>query len=135
MSERLLFVTGHLAFPRLERILHALDETPFAWAICYVGVKVVALMTEVILLRRLPRPLAADRIILPGRFRGDLAALSLELGVPVERGPDEVNDLPAWLGRGGLAPDLSRYDIGIFAEIIDASIDQIVAEIILKAVP
>ena len=72
---------------------------------------------------------------MPGRFRGDLAALSLELGAPVERGPDEVKDLPVWLGRGALAPDLSRYDIGIFAEIIDALIDQVAAEIILKAAP
>ncbi len=121
MSERFLFVTGHLAFPRLERLLQSLGQTPFVWEICNIGVKVAALMTEAILLRRLPRPLSVDRVILPGRFRGNLDALTKELGVPVVRGPDEISDLPAYLGRGGAAPDLSRFDIRIFAEIVDAS--------------
>jgi dihydropteroate synthase-like protein len=121
MSERLLFVTGHLAFPRLERLMRAMGETPFSWEICNAGIKVAALMTEAILLRRLPRPLAADRVILPGRFRGDLDRLAADLGVAVVRGPDELNDLPAFLGRGGQPPDLSRYDLRIFAEIVDAS--------------
>ena len=121
MSERLLFVTGHLAFPRLERLLGSLGETPFVWEICNIGVKVAALMTEAILLRRLPRPLSADRVILPGRFRGNLDALTKELGVPFVRGPDEISDLPAYLGRGGAPADLTRYDIRIFAEIVDAS--------------
>jgi dihydropteroate synthase-like protein len=121
MSERLLFVTGHLAYPRLERLLRSLGETPFSWDIANIGVKVAALMTEAIILRRLPRPLNVDRIVLPGRFRGNLETLSNELGVPVVRGPDEINDLPVFLGRGGKAPDLSRFDIRIFAEIIDAS--------------
>jgi dihydropteroate synthase-like protein len=130
MSERLLFVTGHLAYPRLDRMLRSMGETPFAWEICNVGVKVAALMTETILLRRLPQPIRADRMILPGRFRGDLDALTYQLGVPVVRGPDEISDLPAFLGRGGAPPDLSRFDIRIFAEIVDASalsIDELVA--------
>lgn len=121
MSERLLFITGHLAYPRLERLLRAMGETPFSWAICDIGVKVAALMTEAIILRRLPRPVAADRIILPGRCRADLDHLSSELGAPVARGPDELNDLPTYLGRGGHAPDLSHFEIKIFAEIVDAS--------------
>jgi len=121
MSERLLLVTGHLAYPRLERLMRSLGETPFAWEIYNIGVKVAALMTESILLRRLPRPLNADRILLPGRFRGDIERLANELGVPVARGPDEISDLPIFLGRGARAPDLSRYDIRIFAEIVDAA--------------
>jgi dihydropteroate synthase-like protein len=121
MSERLLFLTGHLAYPRLERIMRSLGETPFTWEIRDIGVKVAALMTEAIILRRLARPVAVDRIILPGRCRADLAHLASELGVPVTRGPDELSDLPAYLGRGGQAKDLSRFSIRIFAEIVDAS--------------
>ncbi|WP_036264316.1 DUF6513 domain-containing protein [Methylocapsa aurea] len=120
MSERFLFLTGHLAYPRLDRLLRSLGETPFSWEVCDIGVKVAALMTEAIILRRLPRPVGADRIILPGRCRADLARLSSALNAPVMRGPDELSDLPAYLGRGGQARDLSRYDIRIFAEIIDA---------------
>jgi dihydropteroate synthase-like protein len=121
MSERLLFLTGHLAYPRLERLMRSMGETSFSWEICDIGVKVAALMTEAIILRRLARPVAADRIILPGRCRAGLALLSEHFGVPVARGPDELSDLPAYLGRGGQPKDLSRFSIRIFAEIVDAS--------------
>ncbi|HUZ91096.1 MAG TPA: DUF6513 domain-containing protein [Methylocella sp.] len=121
MSERLLLLTGHLAYPRLERLMRSMGETPFGWEICDIGVKVAALMTEAIILRRLARPVAADRIVLPGRCRADLTHLSSHFGVPVTRGPDELSDLPAYLGRGGQPKDLSRFSIRIFAEIVDAS--------------
>ena len=37
------------------------------------------------------------------------------------RGPDELSDLPVYLGRGGQVKDLSGFSIRIFAEIVDAS--------------
>ncbi|MGH6801047.1 MAG: DUF6513 domain-containing protein, partial [Methylocella sp.] len=121
MTERLLFLTGHLAYPRLERLMRSMGETTFSWQVCDIGVKVAALMTEAIIMRRLACPIPAERIILPGRCRADLARLSNRLGVPVTRGPDELSDLPVYLGRGGQDPDLSRFAIRIFAEIVDAS--------------
>jgi dihydropteroate synthase-like protein len=121
MSERLLFLTGHLAYPRLEKLMRSLGETSFRWEIRDIGVKVAALMTEAIILRRLARPVAANRVILPGRCRANLAHLADQLGVPVARGPDELSDLPEYLGRGGQPKDLSRFAIRIFAEIVDAS--------------
>jgi dihydropteroate synthase len=42
--------------------------------------------------------------------------------VAFEHGPEELADLPAYLGRGGAAPDLSRHDVRIFAEIVDAQL-------------
>jgi dihydropteroate synthase-like protein len=120
MSERLLLLTGHLAYPRLERLMRSLGETNFSWEVCNIGVKVAALMTEAIIMHRLARPVAADRVILPGRCRANLAHLSDYLGVPVQRGPDELSDLPVYLGHGGKAPDLSRFAVRIFAEIVDA---------------
>jgi dihydropteroate synthase-like protein len=119
--ERILLLTGHLACHRLEKLLVELGETPFAWSIFDVGVKVAALMTQQIISRRLPRPLNASRVLVPGRCRADLDRLAAEFGVPFERGPDELKDLPAYFGKGGRKPDLSRYDIRIFAEIVDAS--------------
>jgi dihydropteroate synthase-like protein len=121
MTERLLFLTGHLAHPRLERMVAGFGEAARGWRVHDIGVKVAALMTQEIILRRLPRPLEADRVILPGRCRADLDALSEAFGAPFERGPEEIADLPAWLGHGGAPPDLSRYDMRIFAEIVDAS--------------
>jgi dihydropteroate synthase-like protein len=120
MVERLLFLTGHLARPRLEKALASLGNPSFEWAIIDIGVKVAALMTQAIISHRLERPVAASRVVLPGRCRADLAALSAEFGVPFERGPDEVDDLPAYLGAAGRPPDLSRHDMRIFAEIVDA---------------
>jgi dihydropteroate synthase-like protein len=121
MAERILFLTGHLARPRLEKVLASLDGVGFEWSVFDVGVKVAALMTEAIISRRLPRPVNADRIILPGRCRADLDRLSTEFGVRFERGPEELKDLPAYFGKHGRGLDLSRQDMRIFAEIVDAS--------------
>lgn len=121
MSERILFLTGHLALPRLRRLLDGLGEAPFAWEITDIGVKVAALMTEPIVLRRLPRPVEADRVVFPGRAGLDEARLSEAFGVRFERGPDEIADLPRFLGLQGKPADLSRYDVRIFAEIVDAA--------------
>jgi dihydropteroate synthase-like protein len=120
MSERILFLTGHLARPRLEKVLASLDDPPFAWSIVDIGVKVAALMTEAIIARRLPRPVEASRVLVPGRCRADLDHLAAEFGVPFERGPDELKDLPRYFGKRGHPPDLSRHDIRIFAEIVEA---------------
>jgi dihydropteroate synthase-like protein len=128
--ERILLLTGHLAQPRLEKLMASLGATPFHWSVCDIGVKVAALMTQQIIANRLPRPVGANRVLLPGRCRADLDRLSAEFGVPFERGPDELKDLPGYFGKGGRAPDLSRHDTRIFAEIVDApqlGVDSILA--------
>ncbi len=121
MAESILFLTGHLAEPRLTKLLAGMGETGFEWRVFDIGVQVAALMTEPIILRRLPRPIAATRVLLPGRAGVDTARLSTAFGVTFERGPDELADLPAYLGQGGRPPNLSRHDMRIFAEIVDAA--------------
>jgi dihydropteroate synthase-like protein len=121
MSERILFLTGRLAEKRLEKVLQGMAPTAFDWSVFSVGVKVAALMTEPILMRRLPRPIDADRVVVPGRCRADLTRLAHEFGVSFQRGPDELKDLPMFLGKAGAALDLSRHALRIFAEIVDAS--------------
>jgi dihydropteroate synthase-like protein len=129
MAERILFLTGHLARGRLERVLREAN-LGFDWSIADIGVKVAALMTEAIIARRLARPVDAERVIVPGRCRADLQRLSTDFGVPFERGPDELKDLPSYFGKRGRGLDLTRHDMRIFAEIVDASalsVDAIVA--------
>jgi dihydropteroate synthase-like protein len=121
MRERILFLTGRLAQNRLEKVLQGMEPTAFDWSVFSVGVKVAALMTEPILMRRLPRPINADRVVVPGRCRADLTRLAQEFGVPFRRGPDELKDLPMFLGKAEAALDLSRHAVRIFAEIVDAS--------------
>jgi dihydropteroate synthase-like protein len=120
MAESILFLTGHLARPRLEAVLQGM-KAGFAWKVLDIGVKVAALMTEEIIARRLTKPVEADRVMLPGRCRADLERLSKTFGVPFVRGPDELKDIPAYFGRAARAADMTKYDIQIFAEIVDAS--------------
>ena len=117
---RHLFLTGRLAEAALHRVLGALPEPGFTWEIRQIGVQVAALMTAELIRRRVAAPVAADKMIVPGRCRGDLDALSAHFGIPVIRGPDELKDIPAWLGGKARAADLSRYAVRIFAEIVEA---------------
>ena len=64
----------------------------------------------------------ADRIIVPGKFRGNLKRLSNFFKIPVERGPDDISDLPDYFGVEKPDNQLEKYDCEIFAEIVDAAI-------------
>ncbi|WP_376961435.1 DUF6513 domain-containing protein [Azospirillum sp. A26] len=120
MSDHLVFVTGKLAEPRLRAMLDGMAPAPFRFDVVQIGVSVAALMTEELIRRRLPPPPPAARVILPGRTRCDLAALSAHFGVAFERGPEELRDIPAYLGGRAAQADLSRHAVTIFAEIVDA---------------
>ena len=119
MPEHILFLTGKLAEKQLRRLLDEM-EPDFHWKVQPLGITVAALMTADMIRRRLKDTDGADRIIVPGRCRGDLATLSADLGVPVERGPDELHDLPEFFGKAKQKPDLTRYELHIFAEIVEA---------------
>lgn len=128
--EHIVFLTGRLAQPGLERVLAGLDGAPFTWEVREIGLQVAALMTADMIRRRVPAPVAADRIIVPGRCRGDLDALTAHYGIPVQRGPEELKDLPRFFQRAQRPADLSRYRVRIFAEIVDAprlTVEEIVA--------
>ncbi|MCU7930795.1 MAG: dihydropteroate synthase [Candidatus Thiodiazotropha sp. (ex Codakia rugifera)] len=120
MPKKILFLTGTLAEKQLTQVLQDMAPDEFDWQVHNLGLKVAALMTADMIKRRLTDTGDADQILLPGRCRGDLDQLSRHFGIPVERGPEELMDLPRFFGREGKAPDLSRYDVRIFAEIVDA---------------
>ena len=120
MPEHILFITGKLAESSLLKTLQEMAPTEFTWEVRELGVKVAALLTGEMIRRRLSDTGRADRVILPGRCRGDLNDLSAHFGTPFERGPEELRDLPEWFGRDGKPPDLSMHDVKIFAEIVDA---------------
>jgi dihydropteroate synthase-like protein len=118
--DHIVFLTGRLAERSLHQVLESMAPTPFTWEVREIGLQVAALMTADMIRRRVAAPLAATRMIVPGRCRGDLDALSGYFGVPVERGPEEVKDLPQFFGREARHFDLSHYETEIFAEIVDA---------------
>jgi dihydropteroate synthase-like protein len=121
MSEKIMFITGKLAERQLRRILKAM-KPEFSYKINQIGVNVAALMSENILMRRVTKDDEIDRIIVPGKFRGDLEKLSRFFKVPVKRGPDDLRHLPDYFGLDGQEENLTEYDCLIFAEIVDATI-------------
>ncbi|SAK69598.1 Pterin binding enzyme [Caballeronia fortuita] len=124
--EHIVFLTGRLAESSLRQVLESIapvaSAAPFTWEVREIGLQVAGLMTADMIRRRVPSPLSANtsRMIVPGRCRGDLDALSTHYGVKVERGPEEVKDLPQFFGREARHVDLSSYETEIFAEIVDA---------------
>lgn len=128
--ERILFLTGRLAEKALERVLQGMAPAPFTWQVREIGVQVAALMTADLIRRRLVEPLQADRVVVPGRCQGDLQALGSHFGLPFERGPEDLKDLPQFFNRKAKPVDLSGFDVMIFAEIVDApklAVDEICA--------
>ncbi len=128
--EHILFLTGKLAEKQLHQILEAM-QPEFDYTVYQLGLTVAALMTADMIRRRLKDTFGANRILVPGYCTGDLGQLSQDLGIPVERGPKDLKDLPAFFGHKAITPDLSRYDIRIFAEITEApnmSLEQILAQ-------
>jgi dihydropteroate synthase len=127
--EHIVFLTGHLAQPALQRVLAGMDA-PFTWEVRDIGLQVAGLMTADMVRRRVAVPVLspaegeeprrADRLLLPGRCRGDVHALEAHFGIPVQRGPEELKDLPAFFNRQSKPVDLSSYRVAIFAEIVDA---------------
>lgn len=124
--EHIVFLTGRLAEQSLYRVLEGIApvsaSSPFTWEVREIGLQVAGLMTADMIRRRVALPLTegTSRMIVPGRCRGDLDALTEHYGVNVERGPEEVKDLPQFFGREARHVDLSRYETEIFAEIVDA---------------
>jgi dihydropteroate synthase len=129
--EHIVFLTGRLAQASLTRVLAGIADVPFSWEVREIGLQVAALMTADMIRRRVATPVIsdasaqqparrADRIIVPGRCRGDLDALAPHFGIPVVRGPEELKDLPRYFQRAAMPLDLSEYEVAIFAEIVDA---------------
>jgi len=130
MTESLLFLTGHLAVDNLQREL-AQMKPEFQYRVENIGVKVAALMSTAIVSRRLENIDGIHRVILPGLFNGELDSLTEQFGVPFERGPKDLRDLPEFFGAARRDADLSDYQINIFAELVDApnqTIDEILRE-------
>jgi len=122
MAERVALVTGSLAEPRIRRIAGEIADARLDPVVVNVGVKVAALMTAEIVERRLKLPEGTDRVLMPGRFRGDLDRLATHFGLPFARGPEEAADIPDYFGKGRARPAaLDRQDVLLFAEIVDAT--------------
>jgi len=130
--EHILLLTGTLASKSLERIMTSIQAEEFTYEIRPLPFAVAALITTDMILRRLGTAGNADRIIIPGLTIGDIDEAGKTLGVPIERGPKDLKDLPVFFGKAAQPADLSQYNARIFAEIVDAP-DLSIEEILQQA--
>jgi dihydropteroate synthase-like protein len=114
-----LFVTGKLAEPALRRVL-ADASLPFDFDVAVMKITVAALMTTEWIARSLEVPEGTDLVLLPGLCEGDPAALAAAVGVPVEKGPKDLREIPQYFGRAAAVRDYGAWDIEILAEINNA---------------
>src|SRR5437667_4818855 len=118
-SPHLLFVTGKLAEPSLRRLLAELaPKVGFDYSVTVLPITVAALATTRWVANHLTPLPGIDRVLLPGLCLGELGPVMERVGVPVERGPKDLRDLPDAFGeRRGPPPGYGAYDIAILAEI------------------
>ena len=117
---RVLFVTGKLAEPSLRRTLSE-QELPFAWDVAVMRITVAALMTtDWIAKQEIAPATGTDLVMIPGLCEGDAATLTERLGVPVEKGPKDLREIPQHFGRAARAADYGAWQIEILAEINNA---------------
>ncbi len=116
---KVLFVTGRLAEPALRRVLDEMAP-PFEAAVAVMKITVAALMTTPWIARFLEVPPDTDLVLLPGLVEGDTEVLRERYGVPVERGPKDLREIPRYFGHAQAAVSYGEYDIEILAEINNA---------------
>ena len=88
IKENILFITGKLAENNLKKILESISEKNFIYEIENLNINVAALLTTDMISRRIGDISRFNRIIVPGKVRGDIKELSKKLGIKVERGPE-----------------------------------------------
>ncbi len=116
--EHYLFVTGKLAEASLRKVAAELEKTAGLQAsIAVMPITVAALMTPKWIAKRLEVPPGTGRVMVPGYCLGDLAPVEQAAGVPVERGPRDLLQLPEFFGQKSDLSDYGECDIEILAEI------------------
>lgn len=120
LPRRVLFVTGKLAEPALRRVLEEM-RPEFQAEVAVLRITVAALMTTSWIARFLDVPAGTDLILLPGLCEGETEVLRDRFGVPVEKGPKDLREIPAYFGQAAAALEYGPYRIEILAEINNAA--------------
>ena len=135
MKDHIVFLTGKRAKISLEKVLSDISsKNQFTYEVIDIGVNVAALATINIIIKKLNLNSIskATKIIIPGRCRGEIKDLEEYSNKNCVRGPEELKDIPAFLGLQGKNLDLSKYDTNIIGEITEAP-NMSVQEIIKQA--
>lgn len=117
--EHIQFITGRLAEFSLRKVLEPLAaQVGFDYTIDVLHITVAALMSPEWIAKRVAKIGEATRVIVPGYCAGELEPITTACGKPVERGPKDLRDLPAFFGcKPAATEDYGKHDIEIVAEI------------------
>lgn len=127
--QKILFLTGRLAEPALRRALAAIT-LPCAYDVVVMPISIAALMTTSWIARHFllpeshPRhrriPPGCDLMMIPGYCQGDPLEIEQACGIPVQKGPVELQDIPYHFGQERRRQNYGAYRVKIIAEIQDA---------------
>jgi dihydropteroate synthase len=118
-ARRVLFVTGKLAEPALRRVLGEM-QPDFQADVAVMKITVAALMTTQWIAKFLDVPPGTDLVLIPGLCEGDIEVIRERFGVPVEKGPKDLREIPGYFGLAAARADYGAYAIEILAEINNA---------------
>jgi dihydropteroate synthase len=116
---RVLFVTGRLAEPALRRVLTGMAPS-FECDVAVMKITVAALMTTEWIARSLEVREDTDLVLIPGLCEGDPELVAARVGVPVQKGPKDLREIPAYFGGAKAAREYGAWDIQVLAEINNA---------------
>lgn len=119
---RVVFLTGRLAEPALRRVLAGMAP-PFPYEVNVLGITVAALMTTEWIARHVnpsERPKGTDLVLIPGLCEGDPQVIAEKCGQRVEKGPNDLREIPRHFGRAAARREYGAWDIEILAEINNA---------------
>ena len=117
--KKYLFITGKLAAKALEKCLDQL-KLDFQHEIIVLNCTVAAFMNTDWIAGHLTLKPDYDRIIIPGLSGGDTSIIEKKTGIPTQRGPKDLKDLPLFFGEENNLKGYGEHKIKIIAEIVDA---------------
>ncbi|NLD38636.1 MAG: dihydropteroate synthase [Desulfatiglans sp.] len=117
--KKYLFITGRLAAKALEKCLGKLN-LDFQYDIFVLNCTVAAFMNTEWIATHLDCGLKYEMIIIPGLSEGELSLIENKTGIPAQRGPKDLKDLPLFFGENKELQGFGAHKLKIIAEITDA---------------
>ncbi len=119
MGGRTVLLTGKLAEKPLSKVVKGIPDVE----VISLGITVAAFMTTEYIAKNYRPSESVSRVIVSGKCKNvDVVKLSRMWNINVQKGPEDLKDVPLFLSGKGLGRkvELDKYDIKIFAEIVDA---------------
>ena len=79
LEDNILFITGRLAENNLKKVIELIENKNFKYEVRNLGINVAALMTIDIIEKNIGDVEEFNKIIIPGKARGDIKKLSKKL--------------------------------------------------------